>query len=97
MDSDSSPTAISSAELTNQESIDICFYNYDKIPPISSFQFLKNLCIIAQDIATIKGLDAAIHLEQLWICETRISKINGLESCTSLKNLYLYDECRNCS
>jgi len=57
---------------------------------LRNFTHLVSLCIIAQDIEEIEGLEKASLLERLWICETKVSKIQGLEACTKLEELYLY-------
>ena len=72
------------------EYIEMCHFNLPKMKSLNNFTNLVSLCIIAQDIEEIEGLDRAFLLERLWICETKISKIQGLEACTKLEELYLY-------
>jgi hypothetical protein len=51
---------------------------------------LKELCIIAQDITVIRGLEACPLLEALWICETKVERITGIDHLTRLHSLHLY-------
>lgn len=59
----------------------------DKIPNI---HMLESLCMISQDIKHLNGLETSLNLKKLWICETLVSKMQGLESLTNLRELYLY-------
>ena len=68
----------------------MCHFNLPKMTSLRNFTHLVSLCIIAQDIEEIEGLEKASLLERLWICETKVSKIQGLEACTKLEELYLY-------
>ena len=56
----------------------------------SVFRNLKSLTIVAQDISFMSenSLIDCNCLEKLWICETKISEINGLPC--NLTHLYLY-------
>jgi len=67
----------------------MCHFNLPRMACLNHFTNLVSLCIIAQDIVEIAGLDKACLLERLWICETKISKIKGLDACTKLEELYL--------
>ncbi|KAJ3163656.1 Leucine-rich repeat-containing protein 9 [Geranomyces michiganensis] len=71
-------------------SLEMCFYNLDRIVGFKHFPNLRSLCIMTQDIGTIEGLNDCPLLEKLWICETSVAVIEGLQSCTQLKELYLY-------
>lgn len=72
-------------------SIDMCHYNFPKMVELNRFPGLTSLCIIAQDISVIAGLEDCHLLENLWICETQISVIDGLNSLRGLKKLFLYN------
>ncbi|ORY40328.1 L domain-like protein [Neocallimastix californiae] len=72
------------------EYIEMCHYNLPKMLCLNKFTNLVSLCIIAQDIEEIEGLEKAYALEKLWICETKITKIKGLDVCNKLEELYLY-------
>ena len=67
----------------------MCHYNLPKMLCLNKFTNLVSLCIIAQDIEEIEGLEKAYALEKLWICETKITKIKGLDVCNKLEELYL--------
>ena len=69
----------------------MCHYNFTQILPLNHFPNLKSLCIIAQDIREIEGLEFCLFLESLWICETKINEIKNLENVKQLKRLYLYE------
>jgi Leucine-rich repeat (LRR) protein len=70
----------------------MCHFNFPRIELIDLFsKSLTSLCLIAQDIKVISGLETCTQLESLWVCETKVSKIEGLDLCTKLVNLYLYD------
>ncbi|KAJ3387650.1 Leucine-rich repeat-containing protein 9 [Lobulomyces angularis] len=70
----------------------MCHFNFPNIPQqISIFKNLKLLTIVAQDLSEVgKNLDELICLEKLWICETRISVMEGFNNLVNLKELYLY-------
>ncbi|ORX41716.1 L domain-like protein [Piromyces finnis] len=72
------------------QSLDMCHFNLPSMVCLNKFTNLVSLCIVAQDIMEISGLEKAYSLERLWICETKISKIKGLDACTKLEELYLY-------
>ncbi|KXS20065.1 L domain-like protein [Gonapodya prolifera JEL478] len=63
--------------------------NFPQIDGLAQFSSLSSLCIIAQDVSEIKGL-YDLPIEELWICESKVSQIKGLERCPRLKRLYLY-------
>ncbi|OAJ40643.1 hypothetical protein BDEG_24350 [Batrachochytrium dendrobatidis JEL423] len=52
-------------------------YKYDKS--------IQNL-----DIKEITGLETCVHLQDLWICESKVAVISGLNCCVDLRRLYLY-------
>ncbi|KAG5457571.1 MAG: hypothetical protein BJ554DRAFT_2375, partial [Olpidium bornovanus] len=61
-------------------SLEMCHYTFPKILGIKYFKNLRSLTIIAQQLALITGLDQCEALEDLWICETLVTKIAGLRS-----------------
>lgn len=68
----------------------MCHYNIKTLNAFAHFHSLRSLTVIAQDIKIIEGLEACIGLEELWICETMITSITGLQNMKSLRRLYLY-------
>ncbi|ORY39828.1 L domain-like protein [Rhizoclosmatium globosum] len=71
--------------------LEMCHFNYPNIVGLSPFAAsLTTLCLVAQDVRSMVGLEECTGLEELWICETRISAICGLENCRKLKRLFLY-------
>eukprot|EP00842_Homolaphlyctis_polyrhiza_P003289 jgi/Hompol1/3961/HPOL_003415-RA len=64
------------AKLDTITSIEMCHFNFPVIECINQFPFLTSLCLIAQDIKEISGLEACINLIDLWICETKLSAIS---------------------
>ncbi|KAJ3065950.1 Leucine-rich repeat-containing protein 9 [Podochytrium sp. JEL0797] len=84
----SEPTFVSKTASISR--IEMCHFSYPNIVGLSVFTGLKSLCIVAQEIRTIAGLDECPLLEELWICETRVAAISGLENNTCLKRLFLY-------
>ncbi len=71
-------------------SLEMCHFNFKKISGLQVFgRHLSKLSIIAQDITEIEGLEDCLALNELWICETRVSKIKGLDHLKQLKRLFL--------
>lgn len=71
--------------------LEMCNFNMSTVyRKFSVFKNLKSLTILSQDISYLSEntLVDCVSLEKLWICETKISNINGLPS--NLKSLYLY-------
>ncbi|KAI9017610.1 hypothetical protein BC832DRAFT_545188 [Gaertneriomyces semiglobifer] len=77
-------------EASSITSLEMCFYNIDRMQGFSHFPALVSLCIVAQDIQEIEGLGECPQLQQLWICETAVGAIRGLDALTELRELYLY-------
>jgi internalin A len=56
------------------------------------FDKLRVLCLVSQDITNLNPLsEVANSLEELWICESSLKDLTGLETCKQLRRLYLYD------
>jgi hypothetical protein len=68
----------------------MCHFNYPVITGLAYFPQLTRLCILAQDIKEIRGLEACHNLRSLWIAETLITEITGLDALKCLYELYLY-------
>lgn len=70
--------------------LEMVMFNYPKIQGLEAFRNLKELRILQQAISEMEGLSELPLLESLWICETNIPAIRGLDNCFRLKRLYLY-------
>lgn len=80
------------SKLHEVKVIEMCHFNLSS-PCITGVAFFKNLtslCIVAQDIEEMSGIEGLIHLEQLWICETKVTRISGLGKLRCLLKLFLY-------
>ncbi|TPX66556.1 hypothetical protein SpCBS45565_g04405 [Spizellomyces sp. 'palustris'] len=75
---------------TPPTSLSLCFYNLPSLSVLTHFTSLTSLCIVAQDITSLKGLNACPFLERLWVCETFVEVLEGLEGCRELRELFLY-------
>uniref|UniRef100_A0A2K5C019 Leucine rich repeat containing 9 n=1 Tax=Aotus nancymaae TaxID=37293 RepID=A0A2K5C019_AOTNA len=78
-----------SYEMVGQEGSDtskleMFFSGYPCIVGLSLFPNLTSLTIVAQDIKEISGLETCLQLEELWIAECYIEKIEGLQECRCL-------------
>lgn len=69
--------------------LEMFLFNYSKIQALDAFTGLTTLVICQQAIQEMEGLTSLVHLECLWLCETNISKIKGLENNKKLQKLYL--------
>ena len=43
------------------------------------FPRLSKLCVINQKITSMKGIECCRSLQELWICEGQVAKIEGTE------------------
>ncbi|KAJ3411055.1 Leucine-rich repeat-containing protein 9 [Chytridiales sp. JEL 0842] len=75
---------------TSITSLEMCHFNFPTITAVHHFPNLTSLCLVAQDISEIEGLDDCTGLRKLWICEARIRVIKGLDNLINLKELFLY-------
>ncbi|XP_046860865.1 leucine-rich repeat-containing protein 9-like [Xenia sp. Carnegie-2017] len=83
---------IKNDENKHVHKLEMFFSGFPDIVGMSNFPNLLVLCVIGQDtLRKIQGLEPLVQLEELWICETNVENINGLENCSMLKRLYLYD------
>ncbi|KAI6223088.1 hypothetical protein M3Y99_01465900 [Aphelenchoides fujianensis] len=56
------------------------------------FDKLRVLRLVSQEVTNLQPLaEVAGSLEELWICEGILKDLSGLEACTQLRRLYLYD------
>ncbi|GMR60047.1 hypothetical protein PMAYCL1PPCAC_30242, partial [Pristionchus mayeri] len=56
------------------------------------FEKLSVLQIVGHEITSLKPLiEVANTLEELWICEGPLKDLSGIEQCSRLKKVYLYD------
>jgi Leucine-rich repeat (LRR) protein len=80
------------SELHEIKSLEMCHFNLPSISitGMNQFKNLTSLCIVAQDIEEMTGIESLVHLEQLWVCETKITRICALEKLHSLEKLFLY-------
>ncbi|XP_018652407.1 hypothetical protein Smp_124590 [Schistosoma mansoni] len=70
----------------------ILFSGFKKWISLQNFPYLTELIIISQDITYIAKLETCPNLKKLWLCECKlIQKIENLNTCKQLTELYLYD------
>jgi Leucine-rich repeat (LRR) protein len=80
-----------SNKINSIKTLEMCFFNFPTInKELQYFTGLQTLCILAQELESLNGLEACPHLESLTVCETRVSEISHLTKLTQLKELYLY-------
>ncbi|KAM3920127.1 leucine-rich repeat-containing protein 9 [Leptodactylus fuscus] len=72
------------------KTLEMFFSGYPKMVGLSYFPNLTNLTLVGQSIETICDLKCCPLLEELWITECQLSKIEGLQDCQHLKKLFLY-------
>jgi hypothetical protein len=81
------------ASLHEIKRLEMCHFNFASpimITGMSQFKNLTSLCIVAQDIEEMSGMQELVHLEELWVCETRVTRISGLDKLHALTKLFLY-------
>jgi hypothetical protein len=78
-------------DVNEIDTLEMCHFNLasPSITGVSQFKNLTSLSIVAQDIQEMTGLEGLVHLEQLWVCETKVTRICGLEKLNSLVKLFL--------
>ena len=87
---------VSVAEEDAVRYLEMMHFNLARMEGFGHFPALTELCIVAQDVAELAGLEACTGLEKLWVCETNVSVIEGLSKCTRLRELYLYTNRISC-
>lgn len=65
------------------------FSGFPRIVGLNYFPYLQYLCIVDQNITKIENLCCPL-LKELWISETKVSQIEGLQGLVELRKLYLY-------
>eukprot|EP00727_Mastigamoeba_balamuthi_P008234 m51a1_g4031 hypothetical protein (203) ;mRNA; r:652087-653110 len=71
--------------------IEMVHRNLLSLESIAPFFALRELCVLAQDIDTLKGVEGLPVLESLWLCECKLTRIESfIEKCPQLRRLYLY-------
>ncbi|RUS71694.1 hypothetical protein EGW08_020538 [Elysia chlorotica] len=70
--------------------LEMFFSGYPRLTGVHHFPYLTTLTVIGQSVSRMEGLTSLINLEELWIAECQLKKIEGLESCKVLSKLYLY-------
>ena len=53
------------------------FFGYPRIVGMQHFPNLSKLSIVNQKIGSMKGIEACMNLEELWICEGQLTRIEG--------------------
>ena len=59
------------------QELEMFFFGYPRIVGMEYFPNLTKLCIVNQKMSSMKGVEACMHLEELWICEGQLTKIEG--------------------
>ena len=59
------------------QELEMFFFGYPRIVGMNYFPNLTKLCIVNQKINSMKGVEGCMHLEELWICEGQLTKIEG--------------------
>ncbi|KAI8921751.1 hypothetical protein BC831DRAFT_475811 [Entophlyctis helioformis] len=84
-------------KLESINSIEMCHFNMPSMAGFHYFPFLTSLCIVAQDIKEIVGLETCENLglerctELKRLYSNRIRHIDGLSNMTKLEELWLSD------
>ncbi|KAL7754262.1 hypothetical protein RI367_000243 [Sorochytrium milnesiophthora] len=69
--------------------LEICHFSVPQLPRLSVFRHLRSLTLTALDIDWVgPALADCKLLEQLWVCETQITDISGIEGCQRLTHFY---------
>ncbi|XP_069806493.1 leucine-rich repeat-containing protein 9 isoform X1 [Dendropsophus ebraccatus] len=72
------------------KTLEMFFFGYPKMVGLSYFPNLTNLTLVGQSIESICDLESCPLLEELWITEGRLTRIEGLQDCHHLKKMFLY-------
>lgn len=59
------------------QELEMFFFGYPRIVGLEHFPNLTKLCIVNQKISSMKGVEACMNLEELWVCEGKLAKIEG--------------------
>lgn len=57
--------------------LEMFFFGYPRIVGMEYFPNITKLTIVNQKISSMKGIEACMSLEELWICEGQLTKIEG--------------------
>lgn len=57
--------------------LEMFFFGYPRIVGLEHFLNLTRLRIVNQKISSMKGVEVCRNLEELWICEGQLTKIEG--------------------
>ena len=82
------PEEIQDKSPTN---IEISLENVDSMVWISSFENLRSLALVSCCLKEIIPLKTIQKLEEIWLNQNQIKKIEGFEGCTSLKRIFISD------
>ena len=59
------------------QELEMFFFGYPRIVGLEHFPNLTKLCIVNQKIHSMKGVETCMNLEELWVCEGKLTKIEG--------------------
>lgn len=57
--------------------LEMFFFGYPRVVGMEYFPSLTKLRVVNQKINSMKGVEACMNLEELWICEGQLTKIEG--------------------
>lgn len=61
----------------NVHELEMFFFGFPRIVGMEHFPRLTKLCIINQKITSMEGIESCRTLQELWVCEGRLTKIEG--------------------
>ncbi|XP_065183310.1 leucine-rich repeat-containing protein 9-like [Sycon ciliatum] len=71
-------------------SLECFFFGVPRMPSMHVFTGLRVLRLVNQTVDIIDGLSECTELEELWIAECKVMKIQKLDTLVNLRKLYLY-------
>ena len=63
--------------------LEMFFFGFPRIVGMKHFPRLTKLCIVNQKITSMKGIESCKSLQELWICEGQLTKIEGTQVLTT--------------